>query len=348
MLIAVLRRGAASVAAFVSVSAIALSVPASGLAQTRSALNLAMVAEPPTLDVQSTPADLVCIIMQHVYEPLFTFDAASNLVPMLADGMPKVSADGKAYSIALRKGVKLHNGRELDAEDVVASLKRWMEVSPRGKSVSAQVESLAAKGPLAVEIALKEAPGRRGVEVGPEARYFNAAAWSPDGAMVAAVIPAEADGVTGAELVIANPNTKETIQVTDFLATVGAIRIGGIGPGGVSWSPDSRYVAFWGAPLTGEDPEIDVQPASLYIYDHELGETRHYCGVTVEDITPEPPRLVWSPDGTHVAFAGNPPDDMRGSLLLALDIESGVFTELTEGMSNLMGRPNILAWGLRP
>ena len=76
---------------------------------------------------------------------------------MLAEGMPKVSADGKVYSIALRKGVKLHSGRELDAEDVVASLKRWMEVSPRGKSVGAQVETLAAKGPLTVEIVLKNA-----------------------------------------------------------------------------------------------------------------------------------------------------------------------------------------------
>ena len=46
----------------------------------KSALNLAMVAEPPTLDIQSTPADLVCIIMQHVYEPLFTFDAKAALV----------------------------------------------------------------------------------------------------------------------------------------------------------------------------------------------------------------------------------------------------------------------------
>jgi hypothetical protein len=66
------------------------------LAQTgASALNLAMVAEPPTLDIQSTPADLVCIIMQHVYEPLYTFDAKSALVPMLAESMPKISADGK-------------------------------------------------------------------------------------------------------------------------------------------------------------------------------------------------------------------------------------------------------------
>ena len=49
----------------------------------RSALNLAMVAEPPTLDIQSTPADLVCIIMQHVYEPLYTFDGNWNVAPML-------------------------------------------------------------------------------------------------------------------------------------------------------------------------------------------------------------------------------------------------------------------------
>src|SRR6187551_784921 len=123
----------------------------------KSALNLAMVAEPPTLDIMSTPADLVCIIMQHVYEPLFTFDAKAALVPMLAEAMPKISADGKLYSITLRKGVKLHSGRDLDAEDVVASLKRWMEVSPRGKSVGAQLADLSAKGPLAVEISMKNA-----------------------------------------------------------------------------------------------------------------------------------------------------------------------------------------------
>ncbi|ROZ66749.1 ABC transporter substrate-binding protein [Ramlibacter sp. WS9] len=126
-------------------------------AQGKSALNLAMVAEPPTLDIQSTPADLVCIIMQHVYEPLFTFDAKAALVPMLAESMPKISADGKLYSITLRSGVKLHNGRDLNAEDVVASLKRWMEVSPRGKSVAGQVADLSAKGPLAVDISMKNA-----------------------------------------------------------------------------------------------------------------------------------------------------------------------------------------------
>ena len=78
-------------------SLLALAAAGAGFpvgAQTgKSALNLAMVAEPPTLDIQSTPADLVCIIMQHVYEPLFTFDAQGALVPMLAESMPKISAD---------------------------------------------------------------------------------------------------------------------------------------------------------------------------------------------------------------------------------------------------------------
>jgi peptide/nickel transport system substrate-binding protein len=39
---------------------------------------------------------------------------------------------------------------------VVASLNRWMEQSPRGKAVAKEVESVKAKGPLAVEIVLKQ------------------------------------------------------------------------------------------------------------------------------------------------------------------------------------------------
>ena len=112
----------------------------------RNHATLAMVAEPQTLDPMASTADLVGTIMQHVYEPLYTFDAKWNVVPMLAEAMPKVSADGKTYSITLRKGVMLHNGRELNADDVVASLQRWMEQSPRGKAVGKELESLKAKG----------------------------------------------------------------------------------------------------------------------------------------------------------------------------------------------------------
>ncbi len=122
----------------------------------RNFATLAMVAEPQTLDPMASTADLVGTIMQHVYETLYTFDAKWNVVPMLADTMPKISADGKTYAITLRKGVMLHSGRELTADDVVASLQRWMDQSPRGKAVGKEIESLKAKGPLGVEIVLKE------------------------------------------------------------------------------------------------------------------------------------------------------------------------------------------------
>src|SRR5215207_1677079 len=132
-------------------------VPAPVQAQgARNFATLAMVAEPQTLDPMASTADLVGTIMQHVYEPLYTFDAKWNVVPMLAEAMPKISADGKTYAVPLRKGVMLHNGRELNADDVVASLQRWMEQSPRGKAVAKEVESLKAKGPLGIEIVLKQ------------------------------------------------------------------------------------------------------------------------------------------------------------------------------------------------
>jgi len=121
----------------------------------RNFATLAMVAEPQTLDPMASTADLVGTIMQHVFEPLYTFDAKWNVVPMLAEAMPKISADGKTYSISLRKGVMLHSGRELNADDVVASLQRWMETSPRGKAVGKELESIKATSPLGVEIVLK-------------------------------------------------------------------------------------------------------------------------------------------------------------------------------------------------
>jgi len=122
----------------------------------RNFATLAMVGEPQTLDPMASTADLVGTIMQHVYETLYTFDANWKVVPMLAESMPKVSADGKTYAITLRRGVKLHNGHDLSADDVVASLERWMAQAPRGKAVAKELDHLTAKGPLTVELALKQ------------------------------------------------------------------------------------------------------------------------------------------------------------------------------------------------
>jgi peptide/nickel transport system substrate-binding protein len=137
---------------FGALAAFALALlPGVGLAQSA---NLAMVGEPQSLDPMASSADLVGTIMQHVYEPLYTFDATWGLQPMLAAAMPEIGDGGKKYTIKLRTGVKLHNGRDMNADDVVASLKRWMEMTPRGKAVAKGLAGIEAKDASTVEISL--------------------------------------------------------------------------------------------------------------------------------------------------------------------------------------------------
>jgi peptide/nickel transport system substrate-binding protein len=131
----------------------ALSIALPGIAFAQSA-NLAMVGEPQSLDPMASSADLVGTIMQHVYEPLYTFDETWALQPMLAAAMPEISDGGKKYTIKLREGVKLHNGSDMTADDVVASLKRWMEMTPRGKAIAKGLAGIEAKDAATVEISL--------------------------------------------------------------------------------------------------------------------------------------------------------------------------------------------------
>ena len=70
---AVTRRGLSLAAT--GLAAAALLSPGLAWAQAPTTANLAMVAEPQSLDPMASTADLVGLIMQHVYEPLFTFDA---------------------------------------------------------------------------------------------------------------------------------------------------------------------------------------------------------------------------------------------------------------------------------
>lgn len=90
------RRGLGFVAT--GVAATALLSPGVARAQASTSANLAMIGEPQSLDPMASTADLVGLIMQHGYEPLYTFDANWAIQPMLAAGMPKVSADGKLYT----------------------------------------------------------------------------------------------------------------------------------------------------------------------------------------------------------------------------------------------------------
>jgi peptide/nickel transport system substrate-binding protein len=119
------------------------------------ALRVAMIGEPPSLDPHLTTATIAREIGAQIFETLYTLDGRYDPVPLLAEGQ-EVLDGGKRYVIRIRKGLRFHNGKELEAADVVASLRRWGAVSSSGKAVFKSVEAVEAKGPLTVEIRLKE------------------------------------------------------------------------------------------------------------------------------------------------------------------------------------------------
>lgn len=139
-------------------SALVLCSPVTAaLAQTKGGvIDVATIGEPPTLDPMASTADLVGIITQHIFETLYTFDSEWNVTPLLAAELPTVSEDGLTYTIPLRSGVTFHDGSEMTADDVVASLNRWMQIASRGMQTAEFIESVEATDDSTVTITLNE------------------------------------------------------------------------------------------------------------------------------------------------------------------------------------------------
>ncbi|MGB8951295.1 MAG: ABC transporter substrate-binding protein [Candidatus Aminicenantales bacterium] len=69
--------------------------------------------------------DAHIFILEQIYDGLVKLDNNLNIVPSLAEYWV-ISGDGKRYTFYLRKGVKFHHGRELEAKDVKFSLERMV------------------------------------------------------------------------------------------------------------------------------------------------------------------------------------------------------------------------------
>jgi peptide/nickel transport system substrate-binding protein len=101
-------------------------------------------------------------VMAHIVEGLVAFREDTSVGPMLAESWI-VSNDGKTYTFKLRQGVKFHDGAVMTAEDVVWSLKRWLDPATQWRCLGefgpggiARIEEIAAPDPQTVVVTLDQ------------------------------------------------------------------------------------------------------------------------------------------------------------------------------------------------
>jgi peptide/nickel transport system substrate-binding protein len=73
-------------------------------------------------------------VLKLAYMPLTTYkdaygDEGKKLIPGLAEDLPKISADGKTYTLTLRKGEKYSDGTPVKASDFENTIKRLLKLN---------------------------------------------------------------------------------------------------------------------------------------------------------------------------------------------------------------------------
>lgn len=83
------------------------------------------------LDIQTSSDTMTRIIGNHMYETLLAYGEDYSVVPRLAEDW-EMSDDGTVCTVHLREDVLYHNGDSMVADDVLASIERYMEYGARG------------------------------------------------------------------------------------------------------------------------------------------------------------------------------------------------------------------------
>jgi peptide/nickel transport system substrate-binding protein len=120
-------------------------------------LRAGMQADPVGLDPHTTNATATRNQLENVYDTLVRFDSKGKIIPSLAQSWT-ASKDKLTWTFVMRTGVRFHNGRALEASDVVYSINRIKDPSlksPRADNFS-QVESVRASSKLTVVFKLKQ------------------------------------------------------------------------------------------------------------------------------------------------------------------------------------------------
>jgi ABC-type transport system substrate-binding protein len=79
-----------------------------------------------TLDPQLATDSISGSLTGMLFDGLYTYDHAMQLLPRIASALPEVSSDGLVFTVPLRSDVRFHHGRFLRAHDVVFSIERLL------------------------------------------------------------------------------------------------------------------------------------------------------------------------------------------------------------------------------
>ena len=130
------------------------AAPGPAPAQGSRVFNVALSAEPDFIDPHvSTSVGFVPI--DNAYDALVNSDRDSTrLVPVLAESWT-ASPDGRTWTFKIRRGVKFHDGADLDADAVRASFDRIRKLNKGPVWVLSYLESLTVKDPFTVEMQVR-------------------------------------------------------------------------------------------------------------------------------------------------------------------------------------------------
>ena len=81
----------------------------------------------------------------NVYIPLLTYahaegTAGTKVIPGLAESLPKISKDGKTYTLTLRKGLKYSDGTDVKVSGVKDAIKRVFDTNSKGVPLFTGIE----------------------------------------------------------------------------------------------------------------------------------------------------------------------------------------------------------------
>ncbi|MCC7283358.1 MAG: ABC transporter substrate-binding protein [Acetobacteraceae bacterium] len=147
-----MRRREFSLSVAAGIAAASISRPA--FAQ-QNTLRVALGTTLNQLDPARTTIGDEYVYVHLVFNGLSRIEPDMTVKPDLAESWT-ASDDLKTWTFKLRPGVKFHHGRTMDAEDVVATVKRILDpaTGSRGRSNLTMVESVTALDPMTVRFTL--------------------------------------------------------------------------------------------------------------------------------------------------------------------------------------------------